>query len=345
MKGSNYIYNDFLHTTVPIAIGSVWDKGYRYGFNSMEKDNEINVNGGSYDFGARIYDSRLGRWLSLDPLMEDFPDLSPYNFCEDNPIFYIDPDGKKPGPYNNGRNYRSNNLGYLNNVSPRTFQTNTFRLKIQNNNSNNRSSVTRNGNNDPNYKPSNSAPPIRPALIHNNAPHDGGQNTSGTNANILDLILTIRDITLDIISIRYHYTTVTNHKGIASTTLSVTLSDMEQQSKLDKLENNYQKGLQDAKNKYIKDNKPIFDSEKYNQITKQEDKQVFKKNYEKKLNEFNSSLNANLAGVTIKYTINNGKSPYQLLKDKALQLKKSGLMFELETKGEKRTESVIYPTK
>ncbi len=51
---------------VPIAIGSVWDKGYRYGFNSMEKDNEINVNGGSCDFGARIYDGRMGRWLTID---------------------------------------------------------------------------------------------------------------------------------------------------------------------------------------------------------------------------------------------------------------------------------------
>jgi len=90
MKGSNYIYNDFSHTTVC----SVWDKGYRYGFNSMEKDNEINVNGGSYDFGARIYDSRLGRWMSLDPLQMKYPSMSPYNFCLNNPIVYIDPSGK-----------------------------------------------------------------------------------------------------------------------------------------------------------------------------------------------------------------------------------------------------------
>jgi len=42
--------------------------GYRYGFNGMEEDNEIkNIKGSSLDFGARMYDSRLGRWLSLDP--------------------------------------------------------------------------------------------------------------------------------------------------------------------------------------------------------------------------------------------------------------------------------------
>jgi RHS repeat-associated protein len=76
------------------AVCSVWDKGYRYGFNGMDKDNEINVNGGSYDFGARIYDSRLGRWLSLDPLMRGYPKLSPYNFVDNSPLNSIDGDGR-----------------------------------------------------------------------------------------------------------------------------------------------------------------------------------------------------------------------------------------------------------
>ena len=79
---------------VPIPVESVWDNGYRYGFNSMEKDNEINVNGGSYDFGARIYDSRLGRWLSLDPLMSEYPKLSPYNLVDNSPLDSIDGDGR-----------------------------------------------------------------------------------------------------------------------------------------------------------------------------------------------------------------------------------------------------------
>ncbi len=38
---------------------------YRYGFNGMEMDNEKNGNGNTMDFGARIYDSRLGRWFSV----------------------------------------------------------------------------------------------------------------------------------------------------------------------------------------------------------------------------------------------------------------------------------------
>ena len=37
---------------------------YRYGFNGMENDNEVYGERNAIDFGARIYDSRLGRWLS-----------------------------------------------------------------------------------------------------------------------------------------------------------------------------------------------------------------------------------------------------------------------------------------
>jgi RHS repeat-associated protein len=72
------------------TVCSAWDKEYRYGFNSMEKDNEINVNGGSYDFGARIYDSRLGRWLSLDGFERFYPSMSAYSNSLNNPIFNLD---------------------------------------------------------------------------------------------------------------------------------------------------------------------------------------------------------------------------------------------------------------
>jgi RHS repeat-associated protein len=66
---------------------------YRYGFNGMEKDNELNGTGNSYDFGARIYDSRLGRWLSVDPLFQSFPWYTPYQFAGNMPIWAIDLDG------------------------------------------------------------------------------------------------------------------------------------------------------------------------------------------------------------------------------------------------------------
>jgi RHS repeat-associated protein len=67
---------------------------YRFGFNGQEKENEINE--GEYDFGARLYDSRICRWLSLDPLAAEFPSSSNYAFAINCPILFYDPDGEKP---------------------------------------------------------------------------------------------------------------------------------------------------------------------------------------------------------------------------------------------------------
>jgi len=65
----------------------------RYKFSAKELDNET---GYSY-FGARYYDSDLSSWLSVDPLASQFPSHSPYNFCLNNPIRLVDPDGRAPG--------------------------------------------------------------------------------------------------------------------------------------------------------------------------------------------------------------------------------------------------------
>jgi RHS repeat-associated protein len=64
---------------------------YRFGFNGMEKDSENNS--GAYDFGARIYDSRLGRWLSVDAKTNLQPYVSPYKALANCPIGFKDPDG------------------------------------------------------------------------------------------------------------------------------------------------------------------------------------------------------------------------------------------------------------
>ena len=68
--------------------------GYRYGFNGKENDKDISE--GDLDYGARIYDSRLGRWLALDPLQAKYPSLSPYNYVFNCPLIHTDPDGKEP---------------------------------------------------------------------------------------------------------------------------------------------------------------------------------------------------------------------------------------------------------
>jgi RHS repeat-associated protein len=78
--------------------GRSWNNGsYRYGFNGKEEDDDIKGEGNSLDFGARIYDPRIGRWLSVDPLQQKYPAFSPYNFALNNPNFYYDIDGKDVG--------------------------------------------------------------------------------------------------------------------------------------------------------------------------------------------------------------------------------------------------------
>jgi RHS repeat-associated protein len=67
---------------------------YRRGFNGMEKDDEVKGGGNSYDFGARMYDARVGRWLSVDPKSRHYPDLNPYNFVANSPLLFIDPTGE-----------------------------------------------------------------------------------------------------------------------------------------------------------------------------------------------------------------------------------------------------------
>ncbi|MGD9492905.1 MAG: RHS repeat-associated core domain-containing protein [Bacteroidales bacterium] len=66
---------------------------YRFGFNGKENDNEVKGTGNSVDFGARIYDPRIGRWLSLDPQFKSQPGWSPYKAFLDNPLMFADPDG------------------------------------------------------------------------------------------------------------------------------------------------------------------------------------------------------------------------------------------------------------
>lgn len=69
---------------------------YRYGFNGMEKDDEVAGEGNSYTTEFRQYDPRVARWLSIDPLAEEFPWSSPYVAFANDPILHTDPKGLAP---------------------------------------------------------------------------------------------------------------------------------------------------------------------------------------------------------------------------------------------------------
>ena len=61
-----------------------------YKFTGKELDEET----GLYYFGARYYAPRESIWLSVDPLAEKYPNMSPYNYCLNNPLNLVDPDGR-----------------------------------------------------------------------------------------------------------------------------------------------------------------------------------------------------------------------------------------------------------
>ncbi len=76
-KGYNNVVNGTEHT---------------YKYNGKEHQQELGLDW--YDFGARNYDSALGRWTTIDPLADKNHFDSPYTFVHNNPLIYVDPDGK-----------------------------------------------------------------------------------------------------------------------------------------------------------------------------------------------------------------------------------------------------------
>ncbi len=69
---------------------------FRYGFNGKENDNDVKGTGNQQDYGMRIYDPRIGKFLSVDPLKSGYPHLTPYQFAGNTPIQAIDLDGMEP---------------------------------------------------------------------------------------------------------------------------------------------------------------------------------------------------------------------------------------------------------
>jgi RHS repeat-associated protein len=72
---------------------------YRYGFNGKENQDELLGEDNAQDFGARMYDVRVGRWWGLDPLASKASNLSPYAAFANSPILMKDPDGKENAIY------------------------------------------------------------------------------------------------------------------------------------------------------------------------------------------------------------------------------------------------------
>jgi RHS repeat-associated protein len=99
-------------------------ENYRYGFNGKEKD--CDIDGGTvYDYGFRIYDPRIARFLSEDPLSSEYPELTPYQFGSNRPVDGIDQDGLEWW-----KNFDQGNFQVM--IIPQKWNFSKFTIGIQN---------------------------------------------------------------------------------------------------------------------------------------------------------------------------------------------------------------------
>ena len=76
--------------------GQAFDQTNRYRYNGKEqlRFESLNLDPGLTDYGARYYAPTFGRWASPDPLADKYYSVSPYAFCNNNPVNFVDPDGR-----------------------------------------------------------------------------------------------------------------------------------------------------------------------------------------------------------------------------------------------------------
>jgi RHS repeat-associated protein len=86
-----YPFGSEMRMTNPALLTDGTSHPYRFTGKELDKLNNLNM----YDFGARWYDvAGVPMWTSVDPLAEEYYNVSPYAYCFNNPVKYIDPDGR-----------------------------------------------------------------------------------------------------------------------------------------------------------------------------------------------------------------------------------------------------------
>ena len=101
-QGSNRVVIDENGTVEQVnhyySFGGLFGEGLQssnqpYKYNGKELDRFQNLD--MYDYGARHYDAALGRWFTVDPMAEKYYSILPYVYVANNPVRFIDPDGRE----------------------------------------------------------------------------------------------------------------------------------------------------------------------------------------------------------------------------------------------------------
>ncbi len=86
-----YPFGSEMRMTNPALLTDGTSHPYRFTGKELDKLNNLNM----YDFGARWYDvAGVPMWTSVDPLAENYYNVSPYVYCANSPINAIDNNGK-----------------------------------------------------------------------------------------------------------------------------------------------------------------------------------------------------------------------------------------------------------
>ena len=93
-KGEVKQVNAYYPFGTPIYALGTNESQQRYKYNGKEFDELHGLN--TYDYGARQYAPLLPLWDRVDPLAEKYYGVSPYAYCANNPVTFVDPDGRNP---------------------------------------------------------------------------------------------------------------------------------------------------------------------------------------------------------------------------------------------------------